>query len=992
MNFNNAKKLKFSHGSLCFWSWNDDINKKEIEKQLLDFSKGCFSGVVIHSRAGLRVPYLEEEWFELYRFAVKLSKKLGLEVWIYDEDGWPSGFAGGKVLALGEKQWAKKLVFSNKLPQNQQNILAAWKVCGDEYESVVVDCAKDGNLVCYYDVNDGYVDLLSKETVKHFMNFTHEKYKEKLGESFGDTIKGFFTDEPQLMPLPWSECLDSAWKERYNTDIKIMLYMLYVKNGDWQDFRAKYFGLVSELFYNAFTLQIANWCDENNLLLTGHYATEDSLIDQMITNCGVMKHYKTMGMPGIDHLGNRNASPVLMKQVSSVANQFGIKNVLSETFGCSGWDITFDELLWIWGRQSALGITKPCFHLSAYSIAGRRKRDFPAFFSYQEPWWDSFSDFMKNINGLNALMSDGVRSVDTLVIAPMANVRINFNNNKAKYYSCQYRVLLENLLENQLDFELADEEHLRENAYICGEKICIGNSKYSLVIMADGVCLDGKISAMLKEFKRNGGKIWYINNKPDKESVANIELPDGVLLQNRMKVIEKTILKCGIKRPILLKNSDNKSLKNGAIIHCRNIGNEKIFHIWTDSNFSSEKTLVLIETNNALSGISRVNLEDGTQETLDVFYNGKEICTYVDIKSSDNIVLVLKEFNSCNKEYIIKENIIYINNPQIRTCEQNAINLDYAAVAFENEDFGEFEPVVKLTDKIYARLENSKNQHKIRVKYRFFCEESAVLKDVNIVVESEFVTAIKVNGTDIEIKTDNWWIDRKFFEYKISGLVCGGENEIVIQYNIVSNDKKITENDFETERNRFFRLIELESVYVKGDFDVNALDCIENHGNYYRVPNNFILSSSKEKHLGDLTAQGMWFYRGNAEYRFDLQYDGEKKVKLFIKNAVATCAQITINGKTKMIIKYLYGVDIQDMLEQGENLVKVRLIGNNRNLLGPHHHIKGVSPLTGPNTFLGVKGFEDFASPEITEDSTWIHDYTFVPFGCDGFYISYTDY
>ena len=70
----------------------------------------------------------------------------------------------------------------------------------------------------------------------------------------------------------------------------------------------------------------------------------------------------------------------------------------------------------------------------------------------------------------------------------------------------------------------------------------------------------------------------------------------------------------------------------------------------------------------------------------------------------------------------------------------------------------------------------------------------------------------------------------------------------------------------------------------------------------------------------------------------------------------------------------------------------MKLIGNNRNLLGPHHHIRGTSPLTGSNTFLGVRGFEDFASPEITDESTWIDDYTFIPFGCDGFYISYTEF
>jgi len=230
------------------------------------------------------------------------------------------------------------------------------------------------------------------------------------------------------------------------------------------------------------------------------------------------------------------------------------------------------------------------------------------------------------------------------------------------------------------------------------------------------------------------------------------------------------------------------------------------------------------------------------------------------------------------------------------------------------------------------------------------------------------------------------------FEYSISELVCNGENEIIIYYNVNSENKKLSEDDFETETNRFFRLIELESVYVKGNFDVKRLEHIENHGNYYRVGNNFVLTNATQKRMGDLTQQGLWFYRGDAEYKFDIEYGGESDVKLFIKNMKATCAVINANGKTKQIINKFSGLDMGDLLNRGTNTVSVKLIGNNRNLLGPHHHIKGISPLTGSNTFLGVKGFEDFASPEITEKSTWIDDYTFIPFGCEGFYISYSNY
>ena len=53
--------------------------------------------VFIHPRPGLITEYLSDEWFELYKYAVEKGKELGMKVWIYDENSYPSGFAGGHV-------------------------------------------------------------------------------------------------------------------------------------------------------------------------------------------------------------------------------------------------------------------------------------------------------------------------------------------------------------------------------------------------------------------------------------------------------------------------------------------------------------------------------------------------------------------------------------------------------------------------------------------------------------------------------------------------------------------------------------------------------------------------------------------------------------------------------------------------------------------------------------------------------------------------------
>jgi hypothetical protein len=81
------------------WDWNDKITREEIEFQMGKFKEGGLGGVFIHPRPGLVTEYLSEDWNELFQFTVQTAKKLDMQVWIYDENSYPSGFAGGHVQA-----------------------------------------------------------------------------------------------------------------------------------------------------------------------------------------------------------------------------------------------------------------------------------------------------------------------------------------------------------------------------------------------------------------------------------------------------------------------------------------------------------------------------------------------------------------------------------------------------------------------------------------------------------------------------------------------------------------------------------------------------------------------------------------------------------------------------------------------------------------------------------------------------------------------------
>ena len=99
--------------SAPFWGWNDRLQKENLGEQIEGFKKAGMGGFFIHSREGLETEYLSTEWMEDVKFCVDKARENDLELWIYDEDKWPSGAAGG----IGDKTGGGSgMPFTSELP------------------------------------------------------------------------------------------------------------------------------------------------------------------------------------------------------------------------------------------------------------------------------------------------------------------------------------------------------------------------------------------------------------------------------------------------------------------------------------------------------------------------------------------------------------------------------------------------------------------------------------------------------------------------------------------------------------------------------------------------------------------------------------------------------------------------------------------------------------------------------------------------------------
>ena len=181
--FRNPSKY---YRSVPFYSLNDLLDSAEIDRQITEFANGGYGGVYLHSRTGLLTEYLGDDWWKAMDAGAEACRKNGLIAWFYDEDKWPSGFAGGLVPLKSEEYHARclmRLAKSKNLPEGSVILNQ------DSAYYYISYKAQSGN--SWYN-GTCYVDLLNPEMVKEFIDLSYHPYAERYKDLFGKSALGIF--------------------------------------------------------------------------------------------------------------------------------------------------------------------------------------------------------------------------------------------------------------------------------------------------------------------------------------------------------------------------------------------------------------------------------------------------------------------------------------------------------------------------------------------------------------------------------------------------------------------------------------------------------------------------------------------------------------------------------------------------------------------------------------------------------------------------------
>ncbi|GHV01279.1 glycoside hydrolase [Clostridia bacterium] len=981
----------YAEKPLCFWGWNDDIRDAELIEQLRGFKAAGIGGVLVHSRAGLKIEYMGERWFAAFGTTVEECGRLGLEVWIYDEDGWPSGFAGGRVFRKD-----KDFVQSFLLCKTGDASRDAAEIVGVYDPRTLALLWREGdtepppqgeNLIVYKEYNPVYVDILNKDAIAYFIAVTHEEYKKRFGKYFGGVIKGIFTDEPHASPrgLPWGKYVPAAFQERFGRDIYGALPYLFREAEGYRGHRYRFWKNVAAMAAESYAKPYFDWCAANGLIFTGHYACEEGLIDQIATSGGVMPLYEYQQMIGVDSLGNRLVPANTFKQAESVAWQLGNRKLLCETYACSGYDATFADILWIWGWQASMGVNVPCLSISMYSVVGTRKRDYPNFFCYQMPWWGSFPKLADAFNLVNGRLIRGERADGVLVISPKSGVwceRGAGYNVREKAISGALRRVTEALIDLQIDFDFGDEDLMAKYARVENGKIIVGKRTYAAVIVPPTVSIERTTADILRAFAESGGPVFVAEREPEliggqaAGKVFDFEFHDMTIRADLMRKIFNIV-----RFPRAFEFIDKVSFRTafGFATAARREGGELLIFAVNVNKSEGREVLLRVKGKKKLTA---TDLTGGSAE-LAATYSAAEDCTFADVRfDPQQAWLIDCADGEPEARSPSPERVAYLNRfttewtENILVADKCRISADGAP--YDGEDFA-----VRKTAAFYKKIAGGGKPVKLSMKYGF---KAAFVPERLAMACEIFDGEAYVNGK--RVSPSGWWTDKQFAKFDISGMVKRGLNTVELR-KTVSPFKSAYDMDsvFQSITNVFSYPYDIENIYILGDFGTRPV-C----GAAERAPQCLwadaagfeICKKPRITDIADVTAQGLFNFCGTvrATARLKAGPARNRRFVLTYDRPDFTAGTLYINGQEvrEMCIPP-YRIDMTDFLVAGGNTIEIRMTSGARNLFGPFHHIKGRHPYVGHTVFKGYVEFEDFVVFPELKGSTWTDKYAVVPFG-----------
>jgi len=993
-----------------FWAWNGKMEPEELRRQIRLMKEMGLGGFFMHARVGLNTEYLGDAWFECINACIDEAEKFGMYAWLYDEDRWPSGAAGGEVTK--DPAYRQRFVVLEEIASVEEfkptdSTLAVFTatVCGDKVSGVrrVTDGVPrlgPGEKIVHFHVkiqepspwfNDqAYLDTLNEKAVEKFIESTHEKYKREIAGKFGKSVPGIFFDEPcfgavfsgmfhnPLNSTPWTDSLPDVFRSRYDYDIIDHLMEIYfdVDGIDCRHTRFNYMDCITHLFVSSFAMQIGKWCEEHHLLSTGHLFLEDTLSFQTAHLGSAMRSYEYMQAPGMDELTEYWRIYDAAKQVSSVARQFDRKWRLSETNGCTGWDFPFAGHKAVSDWQAALGINLRCQHLYWYTMDGEAKRDYPAAISSQSPWWKEYSYVEDYFARINAVMAEGQEIRDLLVISPVESVWTMIKKDWMQSMEVEAAdvalISLRDFIHDaNIDFDYGDEDIMLRHGQVISQNgktvLQIGHAEYKVVVVPELITMRSSTLKLLTDFHAAGGKVVMLGTPAvlvdgiESNAVAEFSRSCTMVATLGPELISAVE---GFARSVSIAGTNGQEISR--LLHLQRTSDDhtSLFICNTGYTIPPKPEMVTkIQSIDRTAAFPQVTVNWKTQhrgEVLELDPVTGEIFRAIADKTTDGWKITTSLDAIGSRMFVAFKRISTDQFPLRKTLKTVSQQL----LAQEEWQFARSEDNVLMLDRAQYCIDGGDWQNKeyiLSIDKNIRAHLDLPERGGQMVQPWARRGRISQAAANVEIK----------YEFNCDVLPNGAlyfciekpeQYQIAVNGNLLSNDMECgwwcDPSLCRLPVDPIMLHYGINEITLKMCYDETCgLEFVYLLGDFGVVAmneGNTLIAAPRTLRLGDWVPQGLPYYSGPLTYitEFEMSSTSADKVFLCLPEFRGVAAVAYINGKRAGVIGFPpYETEITIQLQSGKNMVAIEILNSRRNSHGPFHHEEKWPEGTGPETF-----------------------------------------
>ncbi|MDY4212446.1 MAG: glycosyl hydrolase [Eubacteriales bacterium] len=594
----------------------------------------------------------EDSWWKDVELILKECTRLGMKVWILDDERFPTGFAANYI-QKNHIEPKKIVVISYSMdalgPIKDGAVLINHYLC-DKYDEIigVYACKREKNSevmtgeiidltenisgdFVYFDLPDGCyrisvivktlrgysereqnrIDMLSKESAEYMIKAVYEPHFEHFKEYFGNTLEGFFSDEPCFdnrdenrefvlglgrpnTYYPWNDCLIEMLKAELGEDARKYLPFLWqsATNHIEAKIRTAYMNCITRLYQKNFSMALGDWCREHGVLYTGHVVEDNNTHTK--TSAGAGHYFRAMSgedIPGVDVVLNQIIPgmadyPVLGEVCYRVCDNKFFHYTLAklassdahirpetkgramcEIFGAYGWAEGVKMMKWLTDFMLVRGINYFVPH--AFSMRFPDADCPPHFYACgNNPQFKAFGVLMQYMNRMSHILTEARHIAQAAVLyqaeAEWSGAEFDYSESEGKV-----------LYDNQIDYDIVPIDALKDAVSENG-KLKVNRAEYDCFIVPHSTALPIGAIEKLYELSQNGVSVLYADALPE-YSNEGVSIDEYIQENERLSVVKTENLaeymqSHGFVDVLCVeKSEDNRFLR---VFHCERNGND----------------------------------------------------------------------------------------------------------------------------------------------------------------------------------------------------------------------------------------------------------------------------------------------------------------------------------------------------------------------------------------------------------------------------------